>query len=354
MSKFDPQEAQIDQIAQMLEEAIRENRAPWRREWDIKSSIAHNPYTGTIYSGFNPVLLALLSHLKGYETNAWLTFNNVKDLGGRIKKGARAFPVTFFGIRKPTEEEVQKHIQTRQKWGVILTPQEVMEDKTLEKPYTRTFSVFNLDDTEIDLEVLRQHQKQKGIQELLEKKFDEKSKEFTPIESVEEIIKNSEIRFETNNQGRAFYSPIQDIISMPPKYTFENELGYYATALHELGHATGHTSRLNRKKLIGSEEEYAQEELRAEIFSFMQGERLGLSFDFQNHIAYLQSYQKISKEGIKEAVRDVFKMNQYVAKHWYPKALRLHSNELSIEQKPQIEQIAQSNRVSKTKTSRRR
>lgn len=67
---------------------------------------------------------------------------------------------------------------------------------------------------------------------------------------------------------------------MPVAQAFGSAEGWSATALHELGHATDHPSRLNRdlRGRFGSQA-YAMEELRAELASvFMQGE-LGVGTD---------------------------------------------------------------------------
>jgi antirestriction protein ArdC len=45
---------------------------------------------------------------------------------------------------------------------------------------------------------------------------------------------------------RAFYRPATDSIHLPDRGQFPTADNYYATALHELGHWTGHESRLDR------------------------------------------------------------------------------------------------------------
>jgi antirestriction protein ArdC len=91
---------------------------------------------------------------------------------------------------------------------------------------------------------------------------------------------------------------------MPQGYhtnAFDNAGKYYATALHELGHATGHPSRLDRDLSGGfGSESYAKEELRAEISSLMAGTELGIGHDPQQHTAYVKSWIKILKDDPKE------------------------------------------------------
>jgi hypothetical protein len=97
--------------------------------------------------------------------------------------------------------------------------------------------------------------------------------------------------------NEAYYNLTKDSIQLPGKDQFENETKYYAVALHELGHWTGHPERLNRpmEGRFGSES-YAREELRAEIASLMLGSELQIGHNFGQHAAYVHSWIKILKE----------------------------------------------------------
>jgi antirestriction protein ArdC len=68
---------------------------------------------------------------------------------------------------------------------------------------------------------------------------------------------------------QAFYSPCEDIVSMPARERFDAMENYYSALFHELIHSTGHESRLNRSTLTekagyGSDP-YCKEELIAEM-----------------------------------------------------------------------------------------
>ena len=115
---------------------------------------------------------------------------------------------------------------------------------------------------------------------------------------------------------RAFYRPSTDSITLPERNQFPTADNYYATALHELGHWTGHPSRLDRDLAhpFGSEG-YAREELRAEIASLMLGERLEIGHDPGQHAAYVGSWVKALKEDPKEIFRaasDAERISGYV------------------------------------------
>src|SRR5262249_20279025 len=97
-----------------------------------------------------------------------------------------------------------------------------------------------------------------------------------PIAKAEQLLKASQAKIEHSQKGGAFYRASSDTIHLPAREQFASAVGYYAVALHELGHWTGNVDRLNRdlSNPFGSEA-YAREELRAEIASLILGSELG-------------------------------------------------------------------------------
>ena len=95
---------------------------------------------------------------------------------------------------------------------------------------------------------------------------------------------------------RAFYNLNNDEIVLPERGQFPSANHYYQTALHELGHSTGHPERMNRATLtqgIGDgfgSPAYAKEELRAEISTMMTGERVGVGHDPSRGAAYVEGW----------------------------------------------------------------
>jgi hypothetical protein len=114
------------------------------------------------------------------------------------------------------------------------------------------------------------------------------------------------VRFATHPQ-HAFYSPKRDEVSLPPRESFKSVEGYYGTALHEIGHATGAQQRLNREGITGGHrfgsEGYAKEELRAELFSTFMAAETGIPHDEEQHKAYVQSWAKVLKQDKNEIFR---------------------------------------------------
>ena len=113
---------------------------------------------------------------------------------------------------------------------------------------------------------------------------------------IEEIIFNSSARiFEGGNE--ASYCPGSDVIRMPNKQSFLDTEGYYATLLHEMAHWTGHRTRLDRfDEWNRDKEDYAREELVAELASMFLSAETGLSQTkehFDKHAAYIDSWLSI-------------------------------------------------------------
>ena len=120
---------------------------------------------------------------------------------------------------------------------------------------------------------------------------------------------------------RAYYRLSADEIVLPKWKQCSSDNHYYQTALHELGHATGHSERMNRRSLIeglkagfGSEA-YAREELRTEISAMMTGEKIGIGHNPSRDAAYVESWIEVVEKDsrkIRRAAADLQKISDYV------------------------------------------
>ena len=83
------------------------------------------------------------------------------------------------------------------------------------------------------------------------------------VKDVELIIEASGVPVRIGGE-RAFYNPALDVIQMPPDEAFHGPEQRAVVVLHELAHASGHPTRLNRDLSGGfGSVLYAKEELRA-------------------------------------------------------------------------------------------
>ena len=123
-------------------------------------------------------------------------------------------------------------------------------------------------------------------------------------ERAEALIRHSGIRVDHVAGDQAYYRLTEDRVALPERSQFPSQDAYTHTALHELGHATGHPSRLNRPMLVNhggfGSETYAREELRAEIAAMMIGEQLGVGHELRHGTAYVSSWIKALENDPKE------------------------------------------------------
>lgn len=274
-------------VIKMLEEGT----APWQKPWTPAQNLApRNPLSGTVYKGVNRLHLAMA----GYEDPRWLTLKQANDAGYRIKSGSRSTAVVYYQF---TKEQDKLDENKQPVLGEDGKP--VRETVSLERPVMRMARVFNAQQVE-NFPPLPEH---------------EKAFAWDPQEKAEAVLTNSGAVITHDQHDRAFYRPWTDEIHLPPKDSFDQGDKYYATALHELGHWTGHESRMNRVFGPFGTHAYAKEELRAEISSWMVGQDIGVGHDPGQHVAYVKSWVHILEDDpleIMRACRDAEHIRDYV------------------------------------------
>jgi len=244
--------------------------APWHKPW-FQNGNPVNLITKKQYRGINVFLLSMM----GYVSPYFLSFKQIQDLGGHVKKGEKGIPVIFWKWIVKNEDENGNKL-----------------DKPKSIPFLRYYTVFNVEQTE-------------GIPE---KKIPAiETRTFNPIENGDKIIANMPNRpTMTHDRAQAFYSPSLDIVNVPKHELFESDNAYYSTCFHELIHATGHQTRLNRKEItehirFGSHE-YSIEELVAEMGAVFLCNEIGINSTFDNSIAYLKNWLSKLKDDTKMLV----------------------------------------------------
>ena len=280
------------EFAEKIIARLEAGTAPWQRPWHPGNALSapHNPASGTVYRGVNRMSLAM----SGYEDPRWMTFKQAKSEGHSIKAGSRSEPVVYFQWQ---QEEVLK--DDKGKPIMNKDGKEQTRAVHLDKPIMRFARVFNAEQIE-------------GIPPM---QLTDKSFEWNPVDKGESILAASGAEIKHDQSNRAFYRGRDDSIHMPPRENFEDAEKYYGTALHELGHWTKHPSRLNRESGPFGSEQYAREELRAEIASWMLAQDTGIPHDPGQHAAYVQSWIEAVKEDpfeIQRACRDAEQIRDYL------------------------------------------
>ena len=283
-------------------EQIKRGTAPWQKPWK-PGEVQHpeNFATGKRYAGGNSLYLMSRQISEGRGDNRWGTYNQIREAGGQVRKGERGTRVLFFKERTPRAARDEK--------GEIRKDQDgktIHQDAGSKRPICRQYTVFNVEQAE-------------GLK--LEKRGEESRPEWEAHREAERVLKANGAKIEHVAGDRAYYRIEEDKIVLPEPGQFSTRNGYYQTALHEAGHATGHSSRMDRDSLkdgidkgFGSPE-YAREELRAEISAMMTGEQVGVGHDPQRGAAYVENWVAVLEEDpyeIQRAARDAEKMTDFL------------------------------------------
>ena len=264
-------------------EQLNNGTVPWRKPW-TDGGLPQNLISKKHYRGINMMLLSMM----GYEHNLFLSFKQVHDLGGSIKKGEKGHVVVYWS-------------QLDNKQAGTDPVEENKEQK--KKSILRYYYVFNVSQCD-----------------KIHEKYLPTSRETKELPSCESIVSAMQhcppIR---HKEQKAFYHPKEDYVNMPKKRSFKNDESYYSTLFHEPVHSTGHERRLKRETLTQmaefGDDNYSQEELVAEMGTCYLQSFAGITSEFQNSAAYLQGWLgklKGDKKFIFVAARAAQKATDYI------------------------------------------
>jgi len=242
-------------ILELLEKGV----IPWKRTWDEAANLPRNLTSGHFYRGANMWLLGSA----GYASPLWATFSQIKKLGGMVKSGETGWPIVlwkFFDV-KDEESGVKKTV-----------------------PYVRYWTVFNVDQTA-------------GLPEDKIPKIEKIERRNDIIDFAQNIVNNMENPPKIQDGIKACYYPALDKIQMPKLETFHSSEDYYSVTFHELGHSTGHVSRLNRRDVTETDffgsTTYGREELVAELCAAYLCYHCHINpIVEENTASYIQSWMK--------------------------------------------------------------
>lgn len=295
-----------DGMVKTLLEHIEKNPTDWQSGWNnIAAGAPYNGKTNTAYRGMNALYLAFLGAERGYKDTRWVTFNQAKELGASVKKGEKSSPVIFFEFY---DRKTKKAFDNR-------TVKDMTDEEKAAYMKENVYAVMKYSSV-FNAEQCHNFPERKEIAMSEEERANQNVK-------IETIIANSAAPVLYDGGSRAYYSPGTDKIHLPEIRAFDSMQDYYATALHEIAHSTGHESRLNRDLSGGfGSESYAREELRAELACvFMQIEQ-GIQLNgkhITNHAAYLNSWLEAAKNDTSvffKAAADAQRIADYVADNY--------------------------------------
>lgn len=303
----------VEKIIGMMEQGyfFRE----WK--WDKAALRPHNPISNVQYQGGNRIRLMKEVLEKEYQDSRWATLKQYKERGYYPKKGEK-------GVL------CEKWIFTRERVITNENGEKEMIEEQLDKPIVSYFKVFN------------------GEQMQNFPKYRTTFREATKAEQIaDHLIQTSECPVKELAQSRAYYSPSEDMIVLPLREKFKDGVSFLNALLHEMGHSTGHKSRLNRMLDGGfGTELYAKEELRAEIGSLFTALDLDVNIQeehYEDHSDYLKSWIKVLRDDYNELFRacsDAEKISKRLIANYDKKFQRQIFTEEKIESaKPPVKKV---------------
>ena len=289
------------QFADAIIEQIRQGTAPWQKPWGPGERVLPaNVDTGRAYAGGNSLHLATVQQARGYADVRWGTYRQIQARGGQVRKGERGTRILSFRDHRKIAVTDGRGRPVRDNEG-----KRVYRHERLPTPIVRQYNVFNAEQAD------GLPARPAPTAEPLWKVHQE----------AERVLADSGVPVRHVAGDRAFYSLNNDEITLPERMQFPSANHYYQTALHELGHSTGHPERMNRATLtqgmadgFGSPA-YAKEELRAEISAMMTGEQVGVGHDPSRGAAYVEAWVAALKEDpreIRRAAADAYRISDFV------------------------------------------
>ena len=255
---------------------LEQGRVPWVQPWSNVAAplgLPKNAATSRPYSGINILMLWCAVAERGFTAQNWLTFRQALALGGHVRKGEKGATVVYADRFIPKRERCR-------------AAEEGEEPEAI--PFLKRFTVFNTDQCEgLPAETSA------TPAPLPENLF---------LAQAEALIRatGADLRI---SGDRAFYLPSADYIQVPPSTAFFEPVNWHRTVCHELGHWSGHVSRLNRDLSGGfGSSAYAREELVAEMAGAFVCAALSI-VPTVRHADYLGSWLDVLREDKRAIIR---------------------------------------------------
>jgi antirestriction protein ArdC len=263
-----------DKIIAELEKGI----VPWVQPWTggyqlCPLGLPVNGLTRRSYSGINILLLWSACEEKGFASPYWVTFKQCIAMGGTVRKGEKGTHV-YFADKFVPQKEKARAAETGDEPSAIA--------------FLKRYAVFNADQCDC-LPI-----------GLIAQPVAKSERQIVP--DAEALIAATGADFRIGGD-QAFYVPSEDFIRIPNQTAYTDQINYYRTAFHELGHWTGHKSRLDRNLTTKfGTQDYAREELVAEMATAFVCASLGI-VPTVRHADYIGNWLQVLKEDAKAIVR---------------------------------------------------
>lgn len=325
----------LNTFADLMIDKITNMQQDWKKPWFSPQSVQlPRNLSGRYYNGMNSIVLMLMQEKKGWRTSRYATFDRIAGLNFTKNKEGRTAAVDKDGNKLPHVSILKGEKST----PVMLTTFSCVHADTKERikyddykllgeaeramyhvyPKLQVYHVFNLDQT--NLRESRPEMYQSYLDEAEGRKFEsaEGMKDFPALDAmIEKDLYVCPIK--PTRGDDAYYSVAKDVIVVPEKAQFVDGESFYSNLLHEMGHASGSPSRLDRLKSgqsFGSAA-YAREELVAELTAALVSSQYGMEKHVKSDsAAYLKSWLDSLHEDptfIKSTLLDVKRASSFIS-----------------------------------------
>lgn len=259
-----------------LEKGIR----PWVQPWASGTRNASRPlrHNGEPYRGINTLWLWREASVAGYRNPHWLTYRQAQELGAHVRRGEKSTQVVYANLYTKTEDD------------------DAREPEARHVPFFKAYSVFNAE----QVENLPTRYQAEAILDAAS------GNDLAPNTRAVEFFANTGAAIREDND-RAYYSILEDVIFLPSFRSFEKADRYYSTLAHELTHWTGHPKRLPRKFPRGADftpSTYAREELVAELGAAFLCADLGINLKPRpDHADYIGHWLEVLRRDKRAVVQ---------------------------------------------------
>jgi antirestriction protein ArdC len=247
---------------------LERGSVPWAQPWDSNVATApftipRNASTRRQYSGINILTLWAALTKRKFTGHNWLTFRQALAVGGNVRKGEHGVTVVY--ADRFTPDSMRERARET-------------GDAAASIPFLKRFTLFNADQCE-------------GLP--CDPPAPLPPEAIVPGADAVIAATGADIRI---GGGEAFYHPGLDYVQVPPVHAYFEPINWFRTVFHELGHRTGHASRLNRDQAgaFGSSL-YAREELVAEMAGAFVCATLGITPTVR-HADYIGSWLTVLSE----------------------------------------------------------
>ena len=228
--KLTPQRKQlVDKVMENLEKGS----LFWTQGW-VSSGAPESAITGKKYRGVNNLFLSLIAMSENYGDNRWATFKQMEEKGWTFKKDeegnslakGKGASIEYYEMR---DKETKRRFDRSVLDGMTASEQQEYMDKNVYwlRKFYRVFNCSLMDGVPVkekpQIDVNDRNDRAEAILDYWDK-------------NEAKIIYGG---------SRAFYRTDTDEVHLPKRADFKSMQEIYSTALHEIGHSTGHESRLN-------------------------------------------------------------------------------------------------------------